>query len=264
MKRLSVAVLAMLMLGSAQVGAQASHPDVTGMWSDAPSTAEDVFCFIVCTDVGIAFLNTLLDDPANDSRPFEDLGRQASQYQIDQYIRPRLTGAALQTFPIDPAEDPGFLRCEPWGHARQILAPHQMEIRQFDDRIEVRYAEWDGRRTIYMDGRRRPAGPPSSMGYSVGRWEGTTLVVETSGLTANLAGLFGNWFAHSDQLRTIERYIRSPRGDRLELTVTLEDPLSLRQAMELKRAWGWAPTEKIFPYTNCERPSEFRRRDKQP
>ena len=138
-----------------------------------------------------------------------------------------------------------------------------MEMRQHDDRIEVRYAEWDGRRTIYMDGRARPAGQASSpMGHSVGRWEGTVLVVETSGLTANLAGLFGNWFTHSAQLRTLERYTRS--GDRLALTVTLQDPLSFRQPIELKRAWGWAPTEKIFPYTNCEPPSEFRRREKQP
>ena len=84
MKRLSVTVLAVLTLASAQVGAQSSRPDLTGMWSDPPSTAVDVFCFITCTDTGIAFLNKLLDDPANDSRRFEDLTREASQYQIEQ------------------------------------------------------------------------------------------------------------------------------------------------------------------------------------
>jgi hypothetical protein len=262
MKRLSVTVLAVLTLASAHIGAQAARPDFSGMWSDPPSTAVDVFCFIVCTQTGIDFLNKLLDDPANDSRPFAELSREANQYQMAEYIRPRLIGTALKTFPIDPADDPGFLRCEPWGLARQFMAPHQMEMRQFDDRIEVRYAEWDGRRTIHMNAKTAPANQaPSPMGYSVGRWEGSVLVVESSALTANLAGLFGNWFSHSAELTTTERYTRI--GDRLELTVTLRDRLSLQQPLELKHAWAWAPDEKIFPYTGCEQPTEFRRRENQ-
>jgi hypothetical protein len=97
-----------------------------------------------------------VDDPANDNRPYEALSQQADHDQLEQYIRPRLTAAALKTFPLDPADDPGFLKCEPWGFARQIFAPHQMDIRQYDDRIEIRYGEWDGRRAFYMDGRTRP------------------------------------------------------------------------------------------------------------
>ena len=34
------------------------------MWSDPPATAVDRFCFMTCTDEGIAYLNALLDDPA--------------------------------------------------------------------------------------------------------------------------------------------------------------------------------------------------------
>ena len=128
-QRLWISAL-VVMLGSADAGAQNSRPDFTGMWSDPPSTAVDVFCFFVCTDVGIAYLNTLLDDPANDNRPYPELSGQATRYQRDQYLRPRLTTAALEAFPLDPADDPGFLRCEPWGFARQIFAPHQMEMRQ--------------------------------------------------------------------------------------------------------------------------------------
>ena len=116
---------------------------------------------------------------------------------------------AGKAFPLDPADDPGFLRCEPWGFARQIFAPHQMEVRQNDTRIEIRYGEWDGRRTIYLDDRSRPASQPASpMGYSVGRYEGDALVVETSAVTANLVGIFPAWFKHGDQLRAVERYTR--------------------------------------------------------
>jgi hypothetical protein len=140
-----------------------------------------------------------------------------------------------------------------------------MEMRQYDDRIEIRYAEWDARRTIYMDGRRRPENQPASpMGYSLGRYEGRTLVVETFAVTANLAGIFPLYFKHSDQLRITERYVRSMDGDRLEMTVTMEDPSSLRQALQFRKAWAWAPDEEIFPYVNCERPSEFRGEVSQP
>jgi hypothetical protein len=259
--RQSLWIPLVLVAGFACAGGPTSRPDFQGMWSDPPSTAADVFCFVGCTDWGVARLNALLDDPANDSRPFEDVSLQADHDQLEQDIRPRLTAAALKTFPLDPADDPGFLKCEPWGFARQIFAPHQMDIRQYDDRIEIRYGEWNGRRTIYLDGRTRPPNQAASpLGYSVGRYEGNTLVVETSGVSANITF----WFTHSDQLRAIERYTRSADGKRLEVIVTLEDPWSLRQPMQVRKAWGWAPTETISPYENCEKPTEFRKATSQP
>jgi hypothetical protein len=236
--------------------AAVSRPDLQGMWSDPPSSAEAVFCFVGCTEEGIAHLNALLDDPANDDRPFDELNIEAFRWQDEQYMRPRLTDAALKTYPLDPADDPGFLHCQPWGFARQILAPHQMAIRQFDDRVEIRYGEWDGRRTIYLDGRKRPANdPPSRMGYSTGRYEGNALVIETSGVAADITF----WFQHSDQLRAVERYTRSADGNRLEAVITIEDPWGLRQPVHVKKTWGWAPTEQIFPYVDCELPNEVRK-----
>lgn len=106
------------------------------MWSDPPVTPEGLFCFFACTDAGMARLNALLDDPANDARPFRDLQAEAKRYERE-YLRGRLTPAALKRYPLDPADDPGFLRCEPWGMARQIFAPHQLKIRQPGaDRLE--------------------------------------------------------------------------------------------------------------------------------
>jgi hypothetical protein len=102
------------------------------------------------------------------------------------------------------------------------------------------------------------------MGYSVGRYEGNVLVVETSGITANLAGIFPAWFSHSDQLTIVERYTRGADRDRLELTATMEDPVSLREPLQFRKAWGWAPDEQIFPYTDCQPPTEFKRMEDQP
>jgi hypothetical protein len=266
MKRLWSTALCILMIGCSQGGEQspradpAPRPDLSGMWSDPPASAVDQFCFMTCTEAGITYLNALLDDPANDRRPYNDLSRDATSHQSETYIRPALAPEVANAFPLDPADDPGFLRCEPWGVARQIFAPHQLEIRQYDDRIEMRYAEWDGRRTVHMDGRARPTGQAASpMGYSVGRYDGNVLVVETSGITANLAGIFPAWFRHSDQLTIVERYTRGADRDRLEFTATLEDPVSLRQPLQFTKAWGWAPDEQIFPYTDCQPPTEFKK-----
>jgi len=232
------------------------------MWSNPPSTPVGVFCSFLCTDAGIKRLNALLDDPANDSRAFEQLQTEAKTYE-QEYIRSRLTAAALQTYPLDPADDPGFLRCEPWGLARQMFAPHQLEIRQRgNDRMELRYGEWDARRTIYLDGRKRPVNQaPSALGYSVGRWEGETLVVETSGIAANRAMWpdFNATAQHSDQLKVVERYTRSKDVNTLLLAATIEDPWSLREPLVIKKIWRWAPEQKIAPYKNCERPTEFKR-----
>ncbi len=229
---------------------------IEGMWADPPETAVGQFCFFACTDSGIDRLNALLDDPANDARPYPELRAQAAKFEQDNYFRPRLTEAALETYPLDPADDPGFLHCEPWGLARQMFAPHQIEIHRVgEDRVELRYGEWEARRTVFTDGRTRPGNePPHPLGYSVGRWEGETLVVETSGVTANITG----WdFKHSDQLTTVERFTRSDDGQTLTLAATLTDPWSLREPVVVKKMWKWSPQSQITPYENCEPATAF-------
>ena len=253
---LGLVVLGFVACTSAPTETPLSRARLEGMWSDPPSTAVGSFCFFSCTDMGVDRLNALLDDPANDARPFEQLQAEAAKYERENYFRPRLTDAALKTYPLDPADDPGFLRCEPWGLARQMFAPHQLEIRQRgDDRIELRYGEWDALRTVYLDGRTRPANQaPGPLGHSVGHWDGETLVVETSGIAANIT----RWNAeHSDRLRAVERFARSKDGDTLLLTATLEDPWSLREPVVLEKIWQWAPDQQITSYDNCERPTEF-------
>ena len=244
-----------LLFGGAHLQAQDSRPDFEGMWSDPPNVAVDAFCFVFCTEVGVDYLNALLDDPDNDDRSFGELSREATGHQLQEYLRPRLTAAALETFPLDPADDPGFLECQPWGFAKQVFAPHQMEIRQYDDRVDILYGEWEARRTVYLDRREPPENqPPSMMGHSVGRYEGEILVIETSGIRANITF----WRAeHSDQLRVVKRYVLSEDGDRLEVLVTMEDPWGLQDPLQLKKIWSWAPNEEIFPYVDCELPSEF-------
>ncbi len=78
-------------------------------------------------------------------------------------------------------------------------------------------------RQIWMDGRTLEAEPNVSwMGYSVGRWDGDTLVVESYGFhTGTWLDRDGN--THSDKLRLTERY-RRPNFGTLDVEVTFSDP----------------------------------------
>ena len=231
-----------------------------GMWSDPPATIMGRMCAFVCSDAGIDAMNALLDDPANDAVPFATLSRRAGE-RHGEYLRSRLSELTLKTFPLDPADDPSFLRCEPWGLSRQMFAPHQLEIRgRGADRLELHYGEWDARRTVFMDGRPHPRGQaPTRLGHSVGRWDGDTLVVETTAVARSLmwaggASITDGGFETSDQLTVTERFVKAADGKTLTLTATLTDPVSLRAPLVFKRIWRWAPESKITPYEDCQIP----------
>ena len=78
-------------------------------------------------------------------------------------------------------------------------------------------------RQIFMDGRTLEANPfPSWMGYSVGRWEGETLVVDSFGFN-DKTWLNGRGLQHTEALRMTERYTRPDVGH-LRIDVSYADP----------------------------------------
>ncbi len=122
-------------------------------------------------------------------------------------------------------------RCEPLGLVRhlttEIIEPHNtFEIVQAPGRLlqffEYRH-DW---REIWMDGRSLPAladVEPKWNGYSVGRFDGNLLVVDSIGFDErSWVDKFG--YPHSEQMRLEERYRRAD-ADMLELVITLTDPV---------------------------------------
>jgi len=83
-----------------------------------------------------------------------------------------------------------------------------------------------GLRQVFLDGRAAPSGDPQPwwFGYSVGRWDGDTLVVETTALRDE-GWLDVNGSPFTDQARVTERF-RRPNFGRLEIDVTVNDPKS--------------------------------------
>ena len=118
--------------------------------------------------------------------------------------------------------------CLPPGGPRMMATPYQMEIIQqpahqriimiFEGATHI----W---REIYMDGRELPtrdALNPTYLGYSVGRWEGDTLVVENTGFNENSwLDFFGH--PHTDMMHVVERWTR-PTRQTLHYQATVTDP----------------------------------------
>ena len=95
-----------------------------------------------------------------------------------------------------------------------------LEIVQTPQRIFMFFEYEHTYQEIWMDGRALPKDPdPSYFGYSVGRWEGNTLVVETVGFNDRT---LINGMPHSDAAHLVERYTPKNR-DTLELTLKADD-----------------------------------------
>jgi hypothetical protein len=126
-------------------------------------------------------------------------------------------------------DDPSTFRCLPAG-PRQIYAPSSwVRIIQTPTMIALLYEDLLSRQ-IFMDGRELPKDPnPSFMGYSVGRWDGDTLVVESIGFKDTTWLDFGG-HPHSEALKMTERIKRGAFGH-LDVNVRFDD------AKYYKRPW---------------------------
>jgi hypothetical protein len=127
-------------------------------------------------------------------------------------------------------EDP-VMTCQPLGIPRQ--GPPRRIIQSSDDIVffyqqygdggggqaEFRIIPTDGRERNERDGRET-----KYYGYTLGTWEGDTLVLESTSFN-DYTWLARGGFFHSDQMRVIEKLTR--RGDELLYEVTVEDPVVL-------------------------------------
>jgi len=115
-------------------------------------------------------------------------------------------------------------RCLPRGVPSMMLARGEpWKVVQTPGAITILFHESLHYRQIFTDGRPFPDDPaPSWLGYSIGRWEGDTLVAETIGLTEE-TWLDEGGHPHSDALRVTERFRRGAVG-RMDVDVTIDDP----------------------------------------
>src|SRR5579862_5043445 len=123
--------------------------------------------------------------------------------------------------------------CLPMGIPFAFLVSEPDKIVQTPGLIVMMFESADAHRQIYTDGRPLPKDPePAWLGYSVGRWEGDTLVVETAGFNDKTwLDVMGH--PHSEALRVVERYRRRDFGH-MDVQVTFDDPKMYTKPFSIK------------------------------
>jgi hypothetical protein len=118
-------------------------------------------------------------------------------------------------------EDPQG-RCVLSGVPREDVVPYPFKILNTNGMIVILYEALHSYRQIFMDGRPLPKDPnPTWMGYSIGHWDGDTLVVESAGFVGN------NWLDNSghpgtEAMHLTERFRRRDFGH-IDLQITIDD-----------------------------------------
>ncbi len=143
------------------------------------------------------------------------------------------------------------INCLPPGPKAGIgVGGYPMKILQTPGLVAVLYEYQTIFRQFFTDGRELPEDPnPTWMGYSIGRWDGDTLVVTTAGYndrtTIDLAG-----HPHTESLRLIERHRRRDIGH-LEVQVTFEDSKAYTRRWTLPMEFALVPDGQLIEYV-CE------------
>jgi hypothetical protein len=192
-------------------------PDLSGVWRTAygnPDENERLF------GAGVKAFVQPGDDPSSFSKYFLDI---LVDFPADaKPMRP----AALELFRknLVTKANSSSARCLPQGLPRTDINSYgPFKIIQTPGIIAVLYEVDNTHRQIYTDGRPLPVDPqPAWGGYSVGKWDGDTLVVDAAGFN-DQTWLDSGGHPHSDALRVHERFTRRDFGH-MDLSLTVEDP----------------------------------------
>ena len=165
-------------------------PDLTGIWVPEPPKVRNI---------------------AGDLKPGELSVQPWAQKLFDE----RKTG---ELSALDPAAN-----CLPQGVPRINSVPVPFKIFQEPNVVVILYEEFGQFRQIFLDGRSLVKDPnPQWYGYSLGKWDGDTLVVESSGFSAK-AWLDQLGHPATESLHVTERFHRRDLGH-MDIAATIDDP----------------------------------------
>ena len=147
--------------------------------------------------------------------------------------------------------------CLPAGIPLSTLLSEVTKIVQTPGLILI-MLELGGTRQIYLDGRKHVADPsPSWLGYSTGRWDGDTLVVDTVGFNGkSWLDVMGH--PQSEGAHVVERYHRRDFGH-MDVEVTIDDPTWYTKPFTVKVTHLLQPDTDILEYF-CNENEQDRRR----
>ena len=195
-----------------------ANPDLNGLWEALTEANWDIQAH--AAKAGPPQFGALFAEPAGpgivegNEIPYQPwaLAKKKENYE-KRLVRVNADGVRLE--PLDPEA-----KCYLPGVPRATYMPFPFQIVQGNNKIVIAYEFASASRIVHL-GKVEPAPADSYMGWSVGRWEGDTLVVDVTGFNDK------TWFDragnfHSDALHVVERYTpASP--DMMRYEATIED-----------------------------------------
>jgi hypothetical protein len=220
-----LARLSFLLLSSA-AGVAAAAPDLTGIWTLQPDGKASM----------------ALNGPGDFEKtaPFTPLARE----KLAEYH-------SL----VDATGDTPGAHCVPHGMPLAVFlgGGYPVEFIQRPEQLTIIYETHNEVRRVFLDGRRIPEREvlPSRGGTSYGRFEGDTLVVETTGLKESI----DQATAHSEEARIVERYTPATIDGlrRLKLELTIHDPLFYTAPVKVERMYTQLRDGRMLDYS-CPEP----------
>ncbi len=171
---------------------------------------------------------------------------------------PPLTESAQAAYAAyDKMVDDPALECIPTGMPRAMTSSggvHPLEFVRRDEDILIRLEIFDNVRVIHMGSDADPEGQPySSLGYSIGHWEGETLVVTTTRINwpyfdLNPIPLQG--VPQSEAVEMVERFTLSADETELVYDLAVTDPATFTEPVSAPSlfTWQWQPGVEVEPY----------------
>jgi hypothetical protein len=216
-------------------------PDLSGVWEVEPTPADEMTRLFG----GGGDLSALGDSPSAFSKYLVNI--LADFKPEDAPLRPEFADLLRQR----RGKETPLLHCLPIGVPADDLLPGPFKIIQTSGLILMRNEYENTLRQIYTDGRKPPADPdPLWLGYSVGRWEADTLVVDTVGFN-DKGWLDGIGHPQSEALHVTERFRRRDFGH-LDVQVTIDDPKVYTKPFSVKFTELLLPDSDIVEYFCAE------------
>jgi hypothetical protein len=230
-------------------------PDLTGDWVRADRDPRPAELSGIVTEQAGGQRGVIVEPPVQPFPPDPNSPPLATFWEIGAnlpgglQLTPWASEIKKKRMAIDSRENPDA-NCLPMGPTQFHMQPQPRKIVQTPGLIVILYEANYGTRYIYMDGRKLPPqGDPQPWwyGYSVGHWEGDTLVVETNNLRGAEEGPYDGWLdvhgsPYSDQVKFTERF-RRPTFGKLEIDVSVDDPKSYPKPFTVRINQRFLPDE---------------------
>ena len=215
-------------------------PDLSGLWQ-ADRTAESEYTGVLGKD-----FSTLQVDTYDVTKNVLNVFWGAKPEEVP--MRPE--AASIFKHRLESPREYTHAQCLP-GSIPLAMLTFTFKMIQAPQEIVMLPETADPPRQIYTDGRSLPKDPdPSWMGYSVGKWEGDWLVVDTNGLN-DRAWLDAMGHPRSEAMHITERYRRRDFGH-MDLEINFDDPKYYLRPFTLKAGLRLIPDSDILEYVCAE------------